>query len=317
MNRFIFKFTCFIFPLVLVFFVIEYKLSQLENSYTFKQRQMVKSINEVEVLNLGSSHANNGLDPDFYSYKGFNLANVSQSFYYDYCLFEKYVEQTESLKLVLIPVSYFSLGYNMIESEESWRQFFYKRFNDIPIENEFKDIEIRNYSLFFLYGSLTSFKYLLKGFKIKLAENYKENGFYMGAQVDLQKKIKNFTDKQGKKIVLRHNQAFDKKNSQDNFLYIEKIIIQSKKRGIIPVLITIPTYKTYYNNIDQETWKITQEIISRLEKTYGITYYNYLRDSRFNKEDFADDDHLNFKGAEKFSKIVNEEILKVRIKQNK
>ena len=60
--------------------------------------------------------------------------------------------------------------------------------------------------------------------------------------------------------------------------------------------------------------KITEQKLEEIQKKYGIEYYNYLKHSRFVKEDFKDNDHLNPKGAEKFSKIVDMEILKKSIK---
>jgi hypothetical protein len=38
---------------------------------------------------------------------------------------------------------------------------------------------------------------------------------------------------------------------------------------------------------------------------YHVAYFNFLRDSRFVTADFYVSDHLNARGAEKFSKILN------------
>jgi len=52
-----------------------------------------------------------------------------------------------------------------------------------------------------------------------------------------------------------------------------------------------------------------QEDVHSLAQQYAIPYYNYFRDQRFMDNDFEDMDHLNAAGAEKLSRIVNDEIL--------
>jgi len=51
------------------------------------------------------------------------------------------------------------------------------------------------------------------------------------------------------------------------------------------------------------------KILDDLCNKYRCKYYDYSNDERFIKTDFIDVNHLNFVGAEKFSRIVNNEIL--------
>lgn len=52
-----------------------------------------------------------------------------------------------------------------------------------------------------------------------------------------------------------------------------------------------------------------QNEIRALTERHGLEYYNYLKDERFGVEDFQDGDHLNTKGAEKFSLILKDEVI--------
>ncbi len=63
----------------------------------------------VEILCLGSSHAYFGINPDFISPPCFNAAHPSQSLKYDFEIVKKYQDKWESLKVIVIPVDYFSL----------------------------------------------------------------------------------------------------------------------------------------------------------------------------------------------------------------
>ena len=74
-------------------------------------------------------------------------------------------------------------------------------------------------------------------------------------------------------------------------------------------MITSPVFHTYSDNIDIEKYNIMQEKIKYLSECHRIEYYNYFFDERFTEEDFLNDDHLNNDGAEKFSKIISNEII--------
>jgi hypothetical protein len=49
--------------------------------------------------------------------------------------------------------------------------------------------------------------------------------------------------------------------------------------------------------------------VRRICAKYNCNYYNYLNDSRFCVSDYADNDHLSFIGAGKYSRIINYEIV--------
>lgn len=314
MKKFLLKMFCFILPLIILFIFAEYRLSRVENSYTFKKKNIEKQLNEIEVLNLGSSHGNYGLDSDFYSYRGYNMANVSQSLYYDYHIFNKYCDKMKNLKVVIIPVSPFTLGFKMIDSEEYWREFFYEWFYGIPMENSSKLIDMRRFSRFALYGNKESMQYLKNPNRINIENDFKENGSNIKKQYNLEEYMGNISETEGKKRADFHEKIFDKKNIEENMFYLEEIVKKCREKNIVPIIITTPTYVTYYENLNRENLKITEQKLGEIQKKYGVEYYNYLKDSRFVKEDFKDNDHLNPKGAEKFSKIVDMEILKKSIK---
>ena len=50
------------------------------------------------------------------------------------------------------------------------------------------------------------------------------------------------------------------------------------------------------------------EIIEEMKQKYGLPYYDYLKDARFEADDFWNSDHLSDKGAVKFTKILQQEL---------
>lgn len=312
MKKYIKIFYIYILPVFLIFFLFEYNLPKVKNSYNKKKNLFEGNISNWEILTLGSSLSLFGIDPVFFDYAGFNLANVSQSLYYDSQLFTNYLKEMKSLRIVLICIDYFSLKFNLSRCPEYWRTFYYERIYGIPIESKDHDLDIARFSLIFLYGRKESFKCALKLFKTDLAEAMKENGWmpYLNPKEEL---IEN-----GKSRVAYHHQIMSEDNVSKNMGYLEKIIGISKANGIIPVIITMPVYRTYSDNIDLEEYQLTQRRINWLCKKYGIEYYNYFTDNRFKIYDFYDSDHLNSNGVQKISLIINEEVLKklARYKSN-
>lgn len=313
MKKFALKISIIIVSLAILFLYIEYRLINVENSYSFIKKNLEEKISEIEVLNLGSSHGLYAFDPNFYDYKGFNLANVSQTFYQDYNLLKLYLDRAPKLKVLLIPVSYFSIYEKLEVSAEYWREYFYERYYQITPEFH-KDFQLKRYSLFALYGNKESLWFMINNFNTDLTANYQKTGGYFETNYNVNEFAKNITEETGKKRVRTSMEGYRLKHIYTNIHYLEEMIKACQKRNVIPILITTPVASAYSNNIDRFFWNLALNSIKKLQTKYKIPYYNYLNDSIFVKADFRDCDHLNSLGAEKFSKLVNKEILMQYIK---
>jgi hypothetical protein len=81
-----------------------------------------------------------------------------------------------------------------------------------------------------------------------------------------------------------------------------------KEHNIRLILITTPTFHTYYETVDVKQLNKMYSTIEMIKNKYHLSYFNHFKDDRFVEDDFWDDDHLNDVGAEKFTRILNEEI---------
>ena len=108
--------------------------------------------------------------------------------------------------------------------------------------------------------------------------------------------------------VERHT-AKDWKYIDYNYALISKMVEQCKSHNIQLVLITTPCWHTYYENLNQIQLSKMYELTNRITNKYNIRYFDYLKDDRFEADDFFDCDHLSDVGAIKFSQILNEDIL--------
>jgi hypothetical protein len=88
---------------------------------------------------LGSSHSAYGLNPQYFTLKGFNASNISQSLDYDYEILKKYNNKWDKLKFIIIPIDDFTLFFDLKKSIEPWRVKNYEIYYGIHLSNNIAD----------------------------------------------------------------------------------------------------------------------------------------------------------------------------------
>ena len=304
MKKFLIKSCIIIIPIAIFVMYMEINLGKIQNHYNYKRKCFESQLDSIQVLVLGTSQAYFGINPDYFSLKTFNLSEFNQSLYYDNKITLKYLDKMPKLKYVIINISYFSFGQQIIDGIEPWRDYYYSQFWDIDYPTIDK-LDAKYYSKIFVYIPSLSLKYLSQGFKVDL-ELPNNNGFKMAYT----SKNTIINDSTGKNRVDIHNAYYKGGNKYSEHINeLTQLISTLKKRNITPIIITPPVYKTYSKYADINILKNNTISINNICNYYKCYYYNYFTDSRFIKDDFKDDDHLNFIGAEKFSKILNNEVI--------
>lgn len=306
MKSFCLKFIIFILPLISIFGFIEYKLSQMPNSYIIKKQLLDRKAGKIQVLITGTSHAYTGINPNFWNnIYAFDIANNSQDLTYDFLIVNKYIPRMKNLRLVIIPISYFSYETKLENSVEDWRKYFYFHFFHIPY-SDFNLFSSKNYSLISLYGPTKTRELISKNFNEKLTEKIDENGFSITTgQLD-----KEVGKSIGSERVNYFHQHMNIAFINDNKAVLIRLIHLCFSRNVIPVFITTPASEFFYDYIHEDTYERMQNITTALSKKYSVRYINYFHDKRFVINDFSDSDHLNSTGAAKLSKIIYEDIIK-------
>jgi hypothetical protein len=304
-NSFIVKGLIFLLPVIIILGYIEYKLYHIPNGYNKKRNYLECQLNSIQVLVLGSSQALHGINPDCFSCRGFNVANNSQSLFYDTQIALKYIDRMKQLKCVMVSLSYFALWNQLEDLPEDWRDSFYYYYWDIKYPG-LKMLNAKNYSLIMLYGTQNALQYTVERFHVDLAPEMSPNGWI---KIDSIHNNPQISYASGKKRVVFHNKIRFEKRFNENIAILENFIRECKKRNIDVAIITPPVYETYYKYADPQVCRRNNEAILFLCKQYGCTFHDYFTDVRFNFIDFNDNDHLNFMGADKFSRILNEDIV--------
>lgn len=303
-RTFIIRLALFLLPLLAAYLFIEWELSMIGNTQKLKHRYMEKNAKDVQVLILGSSQPFFGINPDYMTYKAYNLAGGAQSLYYDEQMTYRYLNKMQSLKCVIIPITYFSFNYELCDNEEKWRGYFYYRYWGIK-HPELDMYNAKLYSYSALYG-LERIKYLVKD-RFHVADtlaNLLDNGFMANDTLP----NNNISDSLGRARVKLHTSMMRSSRYANNVKQLDSFIQTLTLRNIKVIFITVPVYKTYYQYCSPAVLENNRETISTLALKYGCSYFDHFKDSRFTKKDFWDNDHLNINGAKKFTLLLNRQV---------
>lgn len=303
MKRFIKKLFIFLIPVIIFIALWEYGLSTIPNSYSLKRAQLEAQAPKIEVLVLGPSHALMGVNPDYFSMKGYNAANIQQSLFYDTRIALKYLDKMTSLKVVLIDISYSSLWFQLFDIHKGVKDYFYAEYWGIRYP-EIKSYDIRIYSKILQYGNFRAWNYALMGFKVNLALGYNTNGWGTRVGESL------INDSTGYAQMKLYDKECDADFFNNNMNDLGNLLRELNRRKIHPVFFTPPFTQSLCKYMDKGRLKSISDALFELCAKYNCKWFNYQNDARFSDKDFRDVSHLNQDGAAKFSKIINNEILK-------
>lgn len=96
--------------------------------------------------------------------------------------------------------------------------------------------------------------------------------------------------------------------NQDSLEYFEKTIQLFLSNNIKVILIQHPIDKLYYEIMDETIKKQVDEYVSQISKKYNLKILDYKNIYFENPEYFANQDHLNGIGIDKFSKLLNDNL---------
>jgi hypothetical protein len=290
----------FLLPVLLIWVGLELFYRLADTNFTEKNKQITNQYQDAEILILGNSHSLYGMSPEFFDLKTYNIANVSQTLYFDELIFHTYLAELPELKAVVVNVSYFSLTEDVNPLGDAWRKYFYKhQMNlDVPIVSE---LDLSNYSL----ATARPFKK-----SVDLIREYAKNGTVVSVYPNgygMQNNTDIVPDKDAIIEIIAKKHEDGLLDFEENTQRLKNIIRTSKLRNIEVFLVEMPMYKPYYDLLNTDKKNKIEETLLRLEVNNSNTHYMKLsKDDRFVPADFRDADHLTNEGAGKASKIINQ-----------
>ena len=298
-KKFVLKTLLLLLPVAVIFIFFEYSLRQIPNDYTFKKSYLDSHAEKIQLLILGGSNSFLQLNPVYFSQNTFNAGHVSQTLDIDFEIFKKYREQFKELKMIVLPVSYFSLWAKLENSDEYWRMKNYVIYYGL------KGKKIDYYFELLSNTPGTSIKLFIQ-YYLKHKDNISCDHLGWGMiyrftddAMDLEKSGKERAQIQNKFIYSTEGAKLFAENSKTLNTFAE----MCHQNNIKLLFFTPPVFHSFLKNTDKEQLnKVFETINDIVERHRGCYYLNWLEDEDFVREDFFDADHVNEIGVEKLSK---------------
>jgi len=290
-----------LFSIPVLVFLISVELScRTQTTFAIKKNYVEKNLGTIETLILGSSHSQNGINPEFLKTKSCNLAFGGQPISIDYFLLDKYVDQMKNLKTILFEVSPHRFHTEFNASE--WNGHVYSNLYDINYKVE--NLSVKNYS--FVLSDVKYFSTIfVDNFNPKIPKpKLNKFGFMTNDFQDRFSKLKNDSLQIDKTFKMKH-QFNNQESLKINIAFLNTIIKKCKKNNVKIIFLDTPLYHTYSSKIPVKTKLQHQELLSNLTNRFGIQYYDFSNSKRFHLKDFKNDNHLNPDGAKKFTVIID------------
>lgn len=307
MKKYIYNITIFGIILLLINIAIEFLLFLRPNTFSYKREYVEEHINDIKCLLLGNSHIDQALIPNIMGDGVFNMAISGRNIVYDIEIAKRYVPQMNQLKILIMPLGYYRFYFgrskdnpNEVTKTSEYgktRRCMYYKYMGIRINH------------FWYWSELLNSKLNYMSRFLKNDADARECDSLGYIKHSLSERKDNWENRSLPKIV---DTSLDANKEKQELLFKRYCTLAevAKNQGVKLVLLFTPLYKTYNNSINPIVKKEMNTFVANLKQKYpNIEYYDYSTDERFVDEDFFDSSHLSDIGANKFSKIVKEEIL--------
>ncbi|KEI97149.1 chemotaxis protein [Clostridium botulinum A2B7 92] len=268
------------------------------NMFKWQMDSYIKCEKKIEMLATGISYTSSGLKEELLNKKCFKFSIASQDLYYDYTIvkniIENYKEKTKNLKYLIIGLSYYSFQYDMSLSAMKNKVILY--YEILKDAHHFKKVE----NIYIEYE-------INENIASKIFKKDKDGWYDLNWNTKVLKIIedKSHTGKLQAKIDCNKNYPKTVEENKEIFKNYLKLL---KNNNIKPIVVVFPASKYYTKYFSKKIEDEFHSIINDFKKEYEFQYIDYFRSDLFEDDDFTDVSHLNPKGAEKFTQILNKEI---------
>lgn len=244
-----------------------------------------ETVNDVDILFLGSSHAYRGFDTRIFSGQGlktFNMGSTSQTPLNSYYLLEKYLDQMHP-KLIVFEVYPVLLGEDGIES-------FFDLVINLPLSREMAEMAVAVKNPHAINSLLGVTLGRVRKPLAKYSQHDVKNEQYVSGGY-----CQSFASESTVKSIISKKIEVDKSQVH----YLSEIIRLSKSKNIPIVLVTQPIQKEYLKSITN--YDAVSKTVSSIAGAENVKYIDYNKViSLDSAKDFLDKDHLSQSGVEQF-----------------
>lgn len=304
MKKFLTYTICLLIPFITICIGMELFFRQYGGYHQMKANYLKTNATDIKILILGSSHGANGIDPNYLPPNAYNAAQGAQTLDIDYAILNRYKDELRSLEYLVVPVSYQSLWLKIGRVEDyRYVQKYYNVYYDAYVEtNPLK-------CLFFLeYPMSKQLSRICRPFFEKRVAGVSQKYMsplgllYYGEPISDEEEL----SKHGKGVARAFTRSDLMYEYDNNVGYLKKMIgiVKAKKAKII--FITLPGYKSYVNNMNEEQLSMMRTTMTTLVDNETSFYFDCLEDGKeYVTSDFSNGDHLSYRGARKITHKID------------
>lgn len=311
MRRFLLKVIIPTIIILLFFFVgLEIYLRSLPNDFKEKNQYLESHAKEIKIMVLGDSGASMDIMPSCFTMQpAYNFAYHAQNIGYSEWILSKCFEEMDSLRYVIINYGYGTLwGFDKHPLSQG-RKKFYNIYYDYP--QDFFSLEVLSSPLEIIHRIFPQNAQQA----IRTIDSYGYQGDYY---VDVPFNEEKWSKSTEETIESWYDKINDESKYNDNIRFLRRIIEKCKEKKVVVILVVTPTLKMFYENMDTAPMEKMLALADGLKKDYdNVVLLNYYKaDSLFPSSTmWYNSTHLNKKGAEKFSFILNDTIMKIEFEK--
>jgi len=259
------------------------------NEFSAKHAFIEENKETCEVLLMGSSHIQTGLNPEWIDKRSINVANFSEPFYYDYKILEKYIGQMPALNTVVL-----SLSYPIFFSGPSHRQenLYYIYWGLEPYSGK---LSVDDFSVVMAQGLDNAIE------KIFDNENYYQHfGWYKATEI-----YDGGKEEAERKVATWHG-MMKEEEWDESTAWLNGVISICEKNNVRLILYYPPFADSLNSLIKDDQWQHRiAKYVDDLGKHKSITIIDANTNNSYLNRHFRDPDHLNFAGAKILTKTIN------------
>ena len=294
MQTFLKKILLYLLPIAILAIGLEIYVESIPNSYTYKRQYMEQHADEIQTLVLGSSYAYDGIDAEFLPC-AFNLANSSQCFEDDYRLLVKYLPQMDSLKTVILPISYSSL--QMVSSSN--RRVYYTIYMDIYPRWPLSKYSFECFNLELMLKKIA--KHLLNENIVRCDSLGQRLGHTLATRPK---------DWQNTQALVKNDRFVGSSAMpyvEENIQWLQQMAALCEGRDVNLYLLAMPILAEYRKAMPNEQIILMERVMQDMaEKYHNVHVLDYQ--SWGKEDDFYNATHLNTAGAELFTAMLMDSI---------
>ncbi len=309
-KKYLFTYSLWFFiPVIFFYCLVELLVLNIPTNYKNNSSYFNENKNEIELIALGSSQMDGAINPEYLDIPAICLASSSQHHKLDFTILKQLQPKTNKLKFVVLELSnsHLELPHN---SKNFWKNSVYLKYfkvNAFERPTYFKDklIYIANPDL---YSRMLNSHYIKNNNDFVLNKyGYNTNSFQGIFPLN------NFNEVIISKLKTNPNQHENKEVFKKNTTYLFSMLEYLKEKDLQTIICTLPLYKTYVDNLNDNIVHRRDSVISEIKRKYPeVIFIETERDTvNFKITDFNNANHLNPNGAKKFTKLLNKKVNKL------